>query len=654
MRRLLKKCLEKDPARRLRDVGDAWELLDEAPVATAAPVAPSRLGRVAWAVASLTTLALGAVSFIHFREKLPAPPDLRRFEIPTPDKTTIQKFAVSPDGRTIAFYAIGADGRGSLWVRSLDSVESRRVVARTEASPSITWSPDSRFMAFPAGEGLHRLMKVAVSGGPPQIVCEIKTIITGGSWNLNDVIVFGSFGSGVWRVSAAGGAASPVTALDASRQEVGASTPVFLPDGHHFLYLRESRVVENSGLYLGSLDAKPEHQGLRRLVATNFSPVYAPSADPSVGYVVFRREDALLAQPLDLAKLEMVGEPVVLANHVGSTFEFGNAGASTNGVLAYRSGNSTGANWLQPAWFDRLGKNLGAAMAPRYYYSLGLSPDAARVAVTRLDLGSGEGGSLKDNGVDIWLHEFGRNTLTRFTFDKTAYDPVWSADGTHVAYVSARPSGIGLYQKASNGAGGEEIVLQPSGDRDLDDWSRDGRFLLYSQVDAKSKSDLWVVPLAGDRKPTVYLNSEFNETQAQFSPDGHWITYVSDESGHPEIYVRPFPLAAGGGSKWTVSNDGGVTPRWRRDGKELFYLAANDRTVMAADVSYTPSFKTGVPAPLFNPTMVNIATTSGSNGFNWDVTADGKRFLVITAAALQDTSQSPITVVLNWTALMKK
>jgi Tol biopolymer transport system component len=421
-----------------------------------------------------------------------------------------------------------------------------------------------------------------------------------------------------------------------------------LPDGNHFLYLRESSVAENSGIYVGSLDAKPEHQGVKRLVATTFSPVFAPSADPSVGYLLFRRGDALLAQPLDLAKLEIVGAPVGIANHLGSAFEFGNAGTSTNGVLAYRSGNATGANSAQPTWFDRLGKNVGPAMAPGYYYALGLSPDAARVAVTRLELGNN---GVFLNGRDIWLHEFARNTLTRFTFDKAAHDAVWSADGTHLAYVSTRTSGTGLYQKASNGAGGEETLLQPGGSRDLDDWSRDGRFLLYSQIDAKTQSDLWVLPLAGDRKPTAYVNSEFNETQGQFSPDGHWIAYVSDESGHPEIYVRPFPLASGGGSKWTVSSGGGIAPRWRRDGRELFYLAANGRTVMAADVSYTPQFKTGAPESLFDLVTLNVASTSGSNGFNWAVTSDGKRFLVITAAVQQE--PSPITVVLNWAALMK-
>jgi Tol biopolymer transport system component len=294
-------------------------------------------------------------------------------------------------------------------------------------------------------------------------------------------------------------------------------------------------------------------------------------------------------------------------------------------------------------WFDRHGTNLGAAVAPGYDLSLRLSPDDSRVAVARMDLSS--------VSANIWLNEFARNTLTRFTSANVLdADPVWSPDGTHVAYASVRSGRTGLYQKAANSAGSEQLLLEPSGSRDLDDWSRDGRFLLYSQVDSKTKSDLWVMPLAGDRKPTVYVNSEFNETHGQFSPDGHWIAYASDESGRPEIYVRPFPLAVDSG-KWTVSSGGGVTPRWRRDGKELFFLTTNLRTVMVAEVSDTPSFTTSVPVPAFSAAIQNNATTGG---FNWDVTADGKKFLLATIAAQDNVAQSPIRVVLNWMALMKR
>ena len=650
---VVKRCLEKDRKARIPDVSVARFLLDEAPGLLTLPTANVAIRRTAlrWNTASIVaaaaTLALAGVSSIHFSETPPASPELMRFEILAPDRITLQKFAISPDGRKIAFYAIGDDGVGGVWVRSFDSVESRRI-AETGASPSITWSPDSRFVAFPGGEALNKLMKVEVSGGPAQTICEIKGIVTGGSWNHEGVIVFGSFGGGTYRVPAAGGEASPLTVLDASRQETGHSTPVFLPDGKHFLYLRASGLAENRGIYLGALDAKPEQQASKRLVATSFSPAYAPSTDPKVGFVLFLRDDTLQAQPFDLARLQMTGEPVRLADHVGSIFEFGYFGVSANGVLAYRTGDALGANPLRLMWFDRQGANLGAAVVPGYYVSLRLSPDASRLAVSRLD--------TSNANTDIWVHEFVRNTPTRFTTDRAAdADPVWSPDGSHVAYASVRPDGTGLYQKAANGAGGEELLLQPSGSRDLDDWSRDERFLLYSQIESKTKSDLWVMPIAGGHKPTVYVNSEFNETHGQFSPDGRWIAFVSDESGRPEIYVRPFPLAEGGGGKWTVSNGGGITPRWRRDGKELFFLSTNLRTVMVAQVSYSPSLKISVPAPAFNaPVQNNVATgAAGWNSFNWDVTADGQKFLLPTIAT-QENDRQPINVVLNWTTLLRK
>src|SRR5436190_596288 len=402
------------------------------------------------------------------------------------------------------------------------------------------------------------------------------------------------------------------------------------------------------GIYLGALDAAPEQQASTRLVATSFSPVYAPSPDPNIGYVLFLRESALHAQPFDLARLQMAGEPVRIADHVRSIFEFGFFGVSDNGILAYQTGDAIRPNLVQLTWFDRRGANLGAAAAPGYDGSLRLSPDASRLAVARMDLSSVSS--------SIWLDEVARNTLTPLTSARVGdHDPVWSPDGAHVAYASDRSGRTGLYKKAANGAGGEQLLLEPSGSRNLDDWSRDGRFLLYSQVDSKTRSDLWLMPLAGDRKPTVYLNSEFNETHGQFSPDGHWIAYASDESGLPQIYVRPFPLTADS-EKSTVSSGGGVMPRWRRDGKELFFLAAKVPTVMVANVSYTPTFTTSVPVPAFTGSIQHTADTSAGrpDSFNWDVTADGQKVLLPTVATQEHPPQPPIIVVLNWTALLKK
>jgi len=649
---VIKRCLQKDRKARIPDISAAGFLLDEAPGVVATSTADvamagrSAAGAKALSVAAVVaTLALAVVSFVHFREKPPPMPELMRFEIVTPDKTTVQKFAVSPDGRRLAFYAAGSDGTGSVWVRSFDSDESRRVVADTGPSPSITWSPDSKFILFPGGNALNKLMKVDVSGGPPQTLTEIKAIITGGSWGRDGVIVFGSFGGGIWQVSAAGGAASPLTAIDVSRQETGHSTPVLLPDGKHFVYLRQSSLADNAGIYLGALDATPEQQPVTRLIATGFSPAYAPSPDPNVGYVLFLRENALLAQPFDVTRLQMAGEQVRVAEHLRSIFEFGAFGVSDNGVLAYQTGEAIGANPVHLTWFDRQGANLGPAGPPGDYLSLQLSPDASRVAITRMDLSS-----VSSN---IWLHEFARKMMTPFTSERVGDGhPVWSADGSDVAYDSLRSGRNGLYRKASNGAGAEVVLLEPDGRRDLSDWSRDGRFLLFSQIESRTKSDLWVLPLDGNRKPTAYVSSAFNESHGQFSPDGRWIAYASDESGRTEIVVRPFPLAADSG-QWTVSSSGGVAPRWRRDGKELFFLTSDFRTVMAVDVTYTPSFKIGVPVPVFKAAISNPVATD-SYSFNWDVTADGQKFLLATAATQDDAPQPPVSVVLNWTALLKK
>jgi len=347
---VIKRCVQKDRKTRIPDISAACFLLDEAPDVVAGPaaadVAMSRRRAAGWkaatVVAGLAALALAGISFVHFREKPSAAPELMRFEIPVPDKTRLQKFAVSPDGRKIAFYAVGSDGAGSVWVHSFVSGESRRLVADTGPSPSLTWSPDSRFVAFPTSDALNKLVKVEVSGGQPQTLCEIKGIITGGSWSRDGVIIFGSFGGGTWRVSESGGAPSPVTAIDVSRQEIGHSTPVWLPDRKHFLYVRQSSLPENAGIYLGSLDATPEQQPGTRLIR-GYSPAYAPSPDPSVGYVLFFDEGALKAQPFDLVRLQTAGGQMQVADHLSSIHDFGSFGVSENGVLAYQTGEAIGS-----------------------------------------------------------------------------------------------------------------------------------------------------------------------------------------------------------------------------------------------------------------------------------------------------------------------
>lgn len=478
----------------------------------------------------------------------------------------------------------------------------------------------------------------------------MNTTVAGGSWKSDGTILFGTLEAGVWRVQAAGGTPVQLTVIDPSRQEEGHVTPLFLPDGKHFVYLRLSDSAQYSGIYLGSVDAKPQQQELKRLVATSLSPVYVPMQDSAAGRLLFMRESALMAQTMDLAKLEMTGEPVRLADHLGRAFEFGYFGASTNGVLAYRSGAAGGAIYNQLTWFDRRGKNLGAVMPPGMFETPALSPDGSRLAFARHNA---------ENAVntDVWVLEFARNTLTRLSSDPARnIDPVWSPDGARVAYDSHSIPATSLVTRPSNGAGDEEKLLPGSGaPRTMLDWSHDGRFLLYSQVDPKTKSDLWILPVTAEkagetRKPAVYLNSKFNETQGRFSPDGHWIAYVSDESGRSEVYVQPFPLTPGAG-RITISNDGGTLPLWRRDGKELFYQGANQRNVMSVELAYTPSLKVGTSKVLFETPYPQLMAFSD---FWWDIAPDGNRFLVSTPAAVGNAPQPPLTVVLNWTALLKE
>jgi hypothetical protein len=447
------------------------------------------------------------------------------------------------------------------------------------------------------------------------------------------------------QVPAAGGIAASLTTTG-GRNEVHIF-PSFLPDGRHFLYLR---APENPGIYLGSLDVKPEQQSSRRILSTSLMAVYAPSADPGMGRLFFLREGTLLAQAFDEKSLLLQGDPIPVAERVGSLFLSGQFSVSPSGVLAFRGGKT--ALWLSRlSWFDRQGKQLGNAGEPEAYSytDLALSPDGTRLAATRIDPKAGGEG-------DIWLLDLIRGVSTRFTFDLAPDSaPVWSPDGTRVAFAAPRAGGNGIYQKATNGSGKEEELVHATGDpKRPDDWSHDGRFLLYTHVDPRTHADLWVLPLAGNGTPsgtaTPFANTEFSEEQGRFSPDARWIAYASDESGRSEIYIQPFPVPPNGGSKVPISRDGGSEPRWRRDGKELFYFSP-DGKLMVADVTKGPTFKASIPRTLFQVPVAQIAHNAVSaQVFGWDVAPDGKRFLIDTAT----TSTEPVTVLLNWTAELKK
>jgi serine/threonine protein kinase/Tol biopolymer transport system component len=538
---MVEKALEKNPAERYQSMREMVVDLKRAqrsgsavlplPLETASVPVRTHRPWLAWGAVAVFLVAFAALSLIHFRER-PLVPTPVQFQIsPSGRMLQADAFAVSPDGRHLAFVATGSDGIARLWIRNLDSLEVRVLADNYPASVKprgivlrafavhfavgpFFWSPDSRFIGFQSG---GKLAKIEISGGPAQAVCDVQGTVVGGSWNRDGVIVFADSTRGLMQVSAAGGVASPLTTVDQSRKEVVHVLPSFLPDGRHFLYLRASSSPEKSGAYVGSINTKPEEQDSKRLLATAAAPVYVPSSDSDSGQVLFLRQRTLMAQPFDAHRLEPFGEAVPIAEQVGSFLDYGFFSASSNGVLVYRS---DAGQIYQLTWLDQQGQILATVAEPDRYNNMALSPDGRRVAVSRTN-------PENTPNWDVWLLDVGRNTSTRLTYEQVrATFPVWSADGSSIIFDSMRAGEINLYLKLASGAGDERLLLKSSdGYKYATSSSRDGRFLLYTVVNPKTKSDLWVLPLNGDHKPIPFLRTEFNESSGQFSPDGHWIAY---------------------------------------------------------------------------------------------------------------------------------
>jgi Tol biopolymer transport system component len=382
-------------------------------------------------------------------------------------------------------------------------------------------------------------------------------------------------------------------------------------------------------------------------MTTSRPALYVPAQDSATGHLLFMRERTLLSQAFDDKRLELAGEPVPVAEQVDFDRAGGFFSASTNGVLAYRSGGA--GQLVQATWFDRQGKVLGTAGEPGEFVTwLSLAPDEARAAIGLFN------GLKASSHADLWLLDFERGTNTRFTFEQGRNDaPIWSQDGGRIIFASKRDGAFNLYQKAASGVKNEELLLKSSEDKYPTSWSRDGRFLLYTLIDPKTKGDLWVLPLEGSRKPIPFLRTEFNECDGRFSPDMRWVAYTSDESGSKEIYVQGFSQSSGGtlsemGGQWLISKGGGIGARWRGDGKELYYCAP-DGKVMAVEVTAGTVFQAGPPKPLFQAQFAITPRELPS----WDVTSNGNRFLIAKPVVAEGTP-SPFTVVLNWTALLKR
>jgi len=644
IKNLLRRCLDRDPKTRLRDIGEARVAVakyladPQSETEVAGPHGSPPKRRLAWAISAVLAAALGTIGFIHFREQPPQQPDPVRFQIqPGLTLGAAGPFSISPDGRKMVLVAAGPDGTTRLWIRSLDSLELRSLPG-TETAPNVPppfWSPDSRWIAYDAS---GKLKKVAVTGGPPQTLSAVSAPVVGGSWNRDDTILFSVNLGGIMQIPASGGTPVPLTVLDASRKEAGHVFPTFLPDGRHFIYLSISTLAENSGVYVGSMDTKASEQPRRKVVGTEYGPAYVPPVNSvsGVGHLLFRREKSLMAQPFDDRTQELSGEAVPVAEGLNSFLANGFFSASNNGVLVHRAG---GGQNSQLTWFDQQGGVVGAVGEPGYYESLALSPDNKQTVFSRLD--------FQTISQDLWLLDFSRGATIRFTFGAgLASNPVWSPDGSRIAFAATRDGQSSFYQKLASGAKDQEVLLNvpaAAGFPFPTSWSRDGRFLAYTAVDAKTGSDVWVLPLE-NRKPFPLLHTQFSESNGQFSPDMRWVAYGSNESGREEVYVRAFspdnPESASTG-KWIVSKGGGMTPKWRAYGKELTYVRP-DGKLMSVAIAGGAAFQAANPREL-------IQLTTG--GGPVDVAADGR---VLQAIPVEKNSQVAFTVVLNWQVSLKK
>ena len=619
LERIVARCLEKAPAARFKSADDLAFALES--LSTRSEALPLVTGRVkvarreqaAWLAAAVGLVAALAIAVAYVtRAAGPTAAPEMRLQIVTPPNASPISFALSPDGATLAFLA-----GGQLWLRPLAS-ETARAIPGTEGAASggsqtPFWSPDSRSLGFFT---TNQLKRIDIDTGLVQALAD-TSIAIGGTWGSEGIILFApSPSSPIMRIGAGGRELAEATHLDAPRQ-VGHRFPQFLPDGRRFLFLVQG-TSESRGVYVGSLDSAET----RRLLDGDTPAVFAPPSS-----LLFMRQEALLAQPLNLETGDLAGDPVPLAARVTIApggFNALAASASMAGPIAYRA--HTGA--VQLFWADRAGRQIGLVGQPDAGQpgQSSLSPDGRTLALTRTVNGN----------TDVWLMDLERNVVRPFTFETTRdVNATWSPDGRRIVFQSERAGVYDIYEKPADGTGTETLLLASPQAKIINDWSPDGRFILYQVQDPTTQNDVWVLPLTGDRKPFVVAQTQFAETGARFSPDGHWIAYVSNETGRSEVFVQPFP---GPGGKIQISAGGGTVPQWRRDGREIYYLGPNNR-VMAVPIAVTgTTLQAATPVPLFTaPTAAMVASL------------DGQRFLVSTVTE----EDAPITLLLNWAGLRR-
>jgi serine/threonine protein kinase/Tol biopolymer transport system component len=627
IRRLLGRCLQKDPKRRLRDIGDAQAEIDgplSAPPASAAPsTSPSRTReRIAWA-AALLTIAVAAVVLTATLRPPPSLPELR-LQIDAAAPLNISQalsFALSPDGRTVAYLGRNSQSQPQIWLRRLD-VDAATPLPGTEHAGGMQWAPDSRSLVFVADQKLRR---VDAAGGNLQVLAD-AAIGFGIAWGARGDILFTRGNtSPISRVSASGGAVEQVTRLETDHATH--RFPSFLPDGRRFLYyvVGPSRV---RGIHLGVLGGES-----RRLFDAETAGVFLPP-----DRLLHGRGNTLVAQRVDLDAARPIGDPVAVAERIAinpTVFASIALSVSGPGAIAYRTAP---ASLSRLVWFDRTGKQMNAvegpptAMPARMF---DVSADGRRAAIVR----------VADGNEDIWIVDLERGTQRRMTFDPLAdAGPIWSPDGTRIAFYAGRRSGGSalndLYLMTADQAAAERPLLETNENKNLGDWSPDGRYLVYASQAPTTARDIWAIPVDGNRTPILVVRTPAEEASPKFSPDGRWIVYQSNETGRTEIFVRPFMRE---GASVQVSTSGGTIPQWTSGGREIVYRGSEGQ-IVALPVTTderTDSVRTGVPVPLF-PLSPNASAVP---------TRDGRRFLV--RLPLDETPASPITILLNWSGVSR-
>ena len=639
--RLLRRCLQKDPKKRLQAIGDARIAIEEmlsgeaseADAAIYGGAIPdagrrSRLRcALPWAFGAtiFTTIVFASIAAWFALQPKPAR-KMIQFSVAAPENTESFRggaISLSPDGRYLAFVAQkNTSTAAALWVRALDSLTATEIPG-TEGAFLPFWSPDSQWIGFGSSD---KLKKVSVSDGALQTLCDAPGYF-GGTLNSDGVILFSGNLSKLYQVPATGGTPTLVAAPDAAQKQTRFGLPQFLPDGRHFVAVVGVVGIGNSVQYsiaTGSLDSKT----VKPLVQADSYAVYT-----SPGELLYLEQNTLMARPFSARRLRFTGSAVRVAQNVGTIDGYGYLFASAAGVLAYQTVPALDTN--QMTWFNRDGKKLGTVGQPGVYATPALSPDGTKLAVAV---------GLHPK-TDIWVYDLKRGTASRLTFN-AAYDvnPVWSPDGSQVLFSSTRSLAWGIFKKAADGLGSTEPVLDSGKqDKSLNDLTSDGRYAIYDTV--QGPTQLWALPLFGDRKPFAFVLGYFGAGSAQFSPNGHYIAYASGETGRNEVYVQTFPQHTG---RWEISTAGGAEPMWRRDGKELYYLTPDEK-LMAVDVNTTSStFQAGNPKELFKPQLVPMSYFRNI----YVPSPDGQRFLM--ATPVSETKPEPITVVVNWQSMLKK